>query len=179
MQSVEKVLGTAKVGQKKILIPAGVKCEFDGDVLVVHGAAGKNVLHFGGFVKIDNNHIVIEHGKKAFLNTYEALLKNAFEGSEKGFSKVVNLHGVGYKVEKSGDLLEFSLGYSHKISVAVPAGVACEIKSVTQVVFSSASKQLLGDFIANILKLRKPNPYKLKGVLKEGQFVRRKEGKRK
>lgn len=164
---------------KAISIPFGIKCFLENEVLIVKGDVGENILIFGNCFKIEDGSLVVTHGEKKYLHTYLALVKNAFVGSSKGFSKIVNLHGVGYKVEKKGGVLEFSLGYSHKINIIIPEWIDCEVKSITQILLKSASKQLLGDFVSKILKLRKPNPYKLKGVLKEGQFIRRKEGKKK
>lgn len=169
----------SKVLDNKLVIPEGIICSLDNKFLSVKGKNGENLLKLADCVKLEGDSLILDETlNKCLFNTSLKLIKNAFIGSINGFSTIVNLHGVGYKVEKIADRLDFYLGYSHKISVNISSEVECDIKSNTQMVFKSCSKQLLGDFVAKVLRLRKPNPYKLKGVLVEGQFVRKKEGKK-
>lgn len=164
--------------ENKILIPSGVSCSIEGDNVVVKGPKGVNKLKLANFVNLDSSSVVVTTKEKSLLNTRVTLIKNAFKGVTEGFEVSVMLYGVGYKVVQSGNMMEFFLGYSHTIKIAPPSDVTFEIKSPTQFLLRSASKMSLGDFLAKVTKLRKSNPYKTKGVIQEGAFIRKKEGKK-
>ncbi|MGH8432293.1 MAG: 50S ribosomal protein L6, partial [Solimonas sp.] len=108
---------------------------------------------------------------------YRALIANMIEGVTKGYEKKLEIVGTGYRVQAKGSDLEFALGYSHPVSVTAPAGITFAVEGPTKLSVSGINKQQVGEVAANIRKLRKPDPYKGKGVRYAGEVIRRKVGK--
>ena len=141
-------------------------------------------------VSLDNGHILFEvdekspvniKQKQAFHGLYRSLVNNMVVGVSEGYKKVLELVGVGYRVSNQGNLIEFSLGYTHPIFIQLPSEVKVETKSERNqnplLILESCDKQLLGLICAKIRSFRKPEPYKGKGVLFQGEVIRRKSGK--
>jgi large subunit ribosomal protein L6 len=130
---------------------------------------------------IDENSPVNQKQKQAFHGLYRALVHNMVVGVSEGYKKEMELVGVGYRVSNQGNLLEFSLGYTHPIFLMLPKEVKVETKSERnqnpQIILESADKQLLGLICAKIRSFRMPEPYKGKGILFKGEVIRRKSGK--
>ena len=133
-------------------------------------------------INIKNNQIKVERPTeqkrhKAMHGLYRTLINNMVVGVDKGYSKTLNIEGVGYKAEKKGKFLVLSLGYSHPIYLYPPEGISIDVNSPTQINVSGIDKVLVGSIAAKIRSFRPPEPYKGKGVRYEGEIVRRKAGK--
>jgi large subunit ribosomal protein L6 len=118
-----------------------------------------------------------ERKSKAYHGLSRTLVNNLFVGVTAGYEKKLEIHGVGYRVVLKGTSLEFALGFSHPVLIAAPEGVTFKVESPTRFSVSGIDKQLVGETAANIRKLRKPDPYKGKGVRYAGEVIRRKVGK--
>ena len=175
-----------------ISIPAGVTVANNGGVITVKGPKGELTQKVDSsiIVKIEDNQIVFEidenspvntKQKQAFHGLYRALVNNMVLGVSEGYKKVLELVGVGYRVSNKGNLIEFSLGYTHPIFIELPKEVKVETKSERNqnplLILESADKQLIGLICAKIRSFRKPEPYKGKGILFQGEVIRRKSGK--
>jgi len=175
----------SRVGKKPIAIPKGVKINVSGMTVTVEGPKGKLSKKFIGTVSFDVNEstLVVNSKEKmvggdANRGLVRALLSNMVVGVSAGFSKVMTIKGVGYKVDMKGSTLVFSLGYSHPIEMALPTGVTAKIEEKqTKLILESADREVLGEFCANVRMLRAPEPYKGKGVRYENEVVHIKEGK--
>ena len=183
----------SRIGKKLIAIPSGVKVEQKGDVFKVTGPLGALELncHPSIDVKIDGEAIVVsnpdegDRQKKALHGTMRALLNNIVTGVSKGFSRPMQIFGTGYNVKEQGGKLVLQVGYCHPVELPIPKSVKVEIKTPATrgndvpAVFtlSGPDKQELGQFAANVRKVRPPEPYKGKGIRYTDEVVRRKVGK--
>ncbi len=182
----------SRIGKLPITIPAGVTVTLNDGVVNVKGPKGELsqkvdasiiVKITDGIItfEVDENSPVDSKQKKAFHGLYRALVNNMVVGVSEGYKKVLELVGVGYRVSNQGNLLEFSLGYTHPIFIQLPNEVKVETKSERNqnplVILESCDKALLGLICAKIRSFRKPEPYKGKGVLFQGEVIRRKSGK--
>lgn len=183
----------SRIGKLPIQIPAGVTVSFDDNRnIVVKGAKGELTQHVDPSidVKIDNGVISFEVNeasavnykqKQAFHGLYRSLVNNMVVGVSEGYKKTLELVGVGYRVSNQGNVIEFSLGYTHPIFLELPAEVKVETKSERNqnplLILESCDKQLIGQICAKIRTFRKPEPYKGKGILFKGEVIRRKSGK--
>ena len=184
----------SRIGKLPINIPAGVTVNFDEktNIVNVKGTKGelsqwidpsiKLTLTDGSIVfEIDENSPVNYKQKQAFHGLYRSLVNNMVVGVSAGYSKTLELVGVGYRVSNQGNLIEFSLGYTHPIFIQLPKEVKVETKSERNqnpiIILESCDKQLLGLICAKIRSFRKPEPYKGKGILFKGEVIRRKSGK--
>ncbi|MDE6355165.1 MAG: 50S ribosomal protein L6 [Prevotella sp.] len=183
----------SRIGKLPISIPAGVTVAQGADgVVSVKGPKGElsQKVDPSIIVKVADGHIVFEidennpvnyKQKQAFHGLYRALVNNMVVGVSEGYKKVLELVGVGYRVSNTGNLIEFSLGYTHPIFIQLPAEVKVETKSERNqnpiIILESCDKALLGLVCAKIRSFRKPEPYKGKGVLFQGEVIRRKSGK--
>lgn len=182
----------SRIGKLPIAIPAGVTVTLDNGVVNVKGPKGElsQKVDSSIIVKIADGHITFEvdenspvnyKQKQAFHGLYRALVNNMVVGVSEGYKKVLELVGVGYRVSNQGNLLEFSLGYTHPIFIQLPKEVKVETKSERNqnplVILESCDKALLGLICAKIRSFRMPEPYKGKGVLFQGEVIRRKSGK--
>ncbi len=182
----------SRIGKLPISIPAGVTVEHKDNIVTVKGPKGQlsQFVDPSILVKIENNEIVFEvdennpvnyKQKQAFHGLYRSLVNNMVVGVSEGYKKVLELVGVGYRVSNQGNLIEFSLGYTHPIFIQLPQEVKVETKSERNqnplIILESCDKALLGLICAKIRSFRMPEPYKGKGVLFQGEVIRRKSGK--
>jgi len=171
----------SRVGNKPIPLPKGVKVDI-GDDLQVEGPKGKLRVPIPPGIKIKQNNGNIELAREseqqaALHGLTRALAANAINGVATGFTKELDIVGIGYRADVKGRIATFTLGYSHPIEVLLPDGVDLKIDKQTHLVLTAYDKQLLGQVAANIRALRKPDPYKNKGIRYTGEVLRKKVGK--
>jgi large subunit ribosomal protein L6 len=175
----------SRIGRAPITTPAGVKVEVAADnTVTVTGPKGKLTHTFPPSITItlDGATITVSRPDDSRTNRSlhglsRTLLNNMVVGVSAGFTKALEINGVGYRVAKVGDRLVFSVGYSHPVLVNPPAGISFATEGVNKVVVSGIDKQLVGQVAANIRGIRKPEPYKGKGIKYAGEVIRRKAGK--
>lgn len=183
----------SRIGKLPISIPAGVTFTHKDDIVTVKGPKGelsqyvnpaiKLTLEDGTLTLEENTEMMQDNTKQrhAFHGLYRALINNMVVGVSEGYKKTLQLVGVGYRVSNTGNVIEFSLGYSHAILFALPKEIKVETKSERNqdplIMLESCDKQLLGQVCAKIRSLRKPEPYKGKGIRFQGEVIRRKSGK--
>jgi large subunit ribosomal protein L6 len=174
----------SRVGKKPIEIPAGVTVTLNGNVVTVKGPKGELTRTFNPDITINVEENVINVSRpseskehRALHGTTRALLSNMVEGVSKGFEKSLELIGVGYRAQKQGNKLVLNVGYSHPVEITPEAGLEIEVPANTKIIVKGTSKERVGALAANIRDVRRPEPYKGKGIRYEGEFVRRKEGK--
>ncbi len=175
----------SRIGKLPITVPAGVDVSVVDDVVTVKGPKGTLTQALPGGIGIESG----EEGtvsvtrpddqreSKALHGLIRSLLANMVTGVTTGFEKKLEIVGVGYRVQAKGQSLEFALGYSHSIVVEPPAGISFAVESPTKLTVAGIDKQQVGETAANIRKLRKPEPYKGKGIRYANEQVRRKAGK--
>jgi large subunit ribosomal protein L6 len=171
----------SRVGNKPIPLPKGVTVNI-GDELQVEGPKGKLRVPIPPGIKIKQNNGNIELAREsdqqaALHGLTRALAANAINGVATGFTKELDIVGIGYRADVKGRIATFTLGYSHPIEVLLPDGVDLKIDKQTHLVLTAYDKQLLGQVAANIRALRKPDPYKNKGIRYTGEVLRKKVGK--
>jgi len=171
----------SRVGKKPIPLPKGVKISV-GDQLQVEGPKGKLTVPIPQGISIEQAdgtlHIKRESDQQAALHGLtRALAANAVQGVSTGFVRELDIVGIGYRADVKGRIAIFTLGYSHPIELMLPDGVDLKIDKQTHLILSSFDRQLLGQVAANIRSLRKPDPYKNKGVRYTGEVLRKKVGK--
>ncbi|NJQ05911.1 50S ribosomal protein L6 [Streptomyces lonarensis] len=175
----------SRIGKLPIQVPAGVDVTIDGQTVGVKGPKGSlahTVAEPIEVAKDEDGTIVVtrpndENRNKALHGLSRTLVANLITGVTQGFSKRLEISGVGYRVLAKGSDLEFSLGYSHPILIKAPEGITFKVESPTKLSVEGIDKQQVGEVAARIRKLRKPDPYKAKGVKYEGEVIRRKVGK--
>ena len=178
----------SRIGKAPIEIPAGVTVTVAGDVVTVKGPKGQLTQKFNPEleVKVEDNHVVLtrpsdDREHRAQHGLYRALIHNMVVGVSTGYRKEMELVGVGYRAQSTGQVLELSLGYSHAIYIKLPPEIKVETKSERNknplIILESDDKQLLGQVCAKIRSLRKPEPYKGKGIKFVGEIIRRRSGK--
>lgn len=174
----------SRIGKHPVAIPAGVDVTIDGSTVTVKGPKGELTRTFPSLITIkkEGDEVIVtrpddSREAKSFHGLVRTLIANMVEGVSQGFSKKLQLVGVGYRAALKGNDLEMQLGYSHPVLVEAPEGIKFEVPSQTEIVVTGPSKEQVGQVAANIRKWRKPEPYKGKGVRYEGEHVRRKLGK--
>ncbi|MDR0557321.1 MAG: 50S ribosomal protein L6 [Treponema sp.] len=172
------------IGKIPVKVPAGVNVSFKDDVILVEGPKGKLSQKYHPVITFENkgseiivNRVNDEKQTKAFHGLYRNLLNNMVTGVSAGFSKVLIVTGVGYKVEARNDILVMNLGYSNSIYVYIPDGLSAAVEQGGKLVISGIDKQAVGEFAAEIRKLRVPEPYKGKGIRYETERIKLKAGK--
>jgi large subunit ribosomal protein L6 len=165
-------------------IPSGVDVTIDGREVTVTGPKGKLSLEVAEPIEVSQNDGVIsvtrpsdEGNVRALHGLSRSLVANMVTGVTEGYRKTLEIVGVGYRVQARGSNLEFSLGFSHPVTVSPPEGITLRVETPTRLVVEGIDKQQVGEVAANIRKLRKPDPYKGKGVRYQGEQIRRKVGK--
>jgi len=175
----------SRIGRKPIPVPASVTVKVEPDVVHVTGPRGAlserksrdiGVEQADGELRVTRPTDRGEH--RALHGLTRSLVANMVEGVTAGFSKTLEINGVGYRATLKGKDLELALGYSHPVSIPAPEGIEFEVPQPTRVVVRGNSKQVVGEIAANIRKQRPPEPYKGKGIRYEGEYVARKVGKR-
>jgi large subunit ribosomal protein L6 len=174
----------SRIGKLPIDIPAGVTVSVNDRVVTVKGAKGELSLTVAQpiDVKVEDNQVVVtrpddERASRALHGLTRTLINNDIIGVSQGYSKGLEIVGTGYRVQQKGQALELALGFSHPVNVEPPAGITFSVEGNTKITVSGISKQAVGECAANIRKIRKPEPYKGKGVRYAGEQVRRKAGK--
>jgi len=174
----------SNIGKKPIVIPEGVNVNITNDSVNVKGKNGELYLGYNNIIKISNENNVINVSRSSDNRTerslhglYRALINNMIQGVSEGFSKELNFVGVGYSVEQKGNFLLINAGFSHPVYVQIPDGIKVELPNNTTLIIKGANKQNVGDLAAKIREIRKPEPYKGKGIKYSDETVRRKAGK--
>jgi len=175
----------SRIGKLPVAVPSGVEIKFDGDVVAVKGPKGElrqRILADVVAVRLDDGRVLVERkgdakAHRAAHGLTRTLIANMVEGVSKGFRKSLEITGVGYRAAKSGERLNLSLGYSHPVSFEAPKGVALTVEGQNKIHVDGIDKQAVGQVAADIRRLRKPEPYKGKGIRYEGERIRKKLGK--
>ena len=174
----------SRIGLKPIAIPAGVDFSINGNTVTVKGPNGTLTLdkHPSISVSVEGSEINVARpndnkDNRALHGLTRSLIANMVEGVTNGFKKVLEVNGVGYRVQLQGSNLVMNLGYSHQVIMTPPEGVKIECPSATQIIISGADKQAVGQFAAQVREKRPPEPYKGKGIKYAEEHIRRKEGK--
>ena len=174
----------SRIGRLPIDVPAGVELKIDGQLVSVKGPKGELTLTVASPIeaKLEDGQVLVtrpddERASRSLHGLARTLIANQIVGVTEGYSKGLEVVGTGYRVAAKGESLEFALGYSHSITVDPPAGSSFTVEGNNKVLVSGIDKQAVGEVAANIRKLRKPEPYKGKGVRYAGEIVRRKAGK--
>jgi len=176
----------SRIGKKAVPVPAGVTASVNGNELSVKGPKGTLTIGLSELVSynVDDGVISIKpandsQAARAHWGMQRTLVSNLVEGVTEGFSKTLNITGVGYRANAQGNKLKLQLGYSHDVDLDVPEGLDVKTPDQTTVIISGIDKQAVGQFAAEIRRWRKPEPYKGKGIKYAGEYVFRKEGKKK
>lgn len=174
----------SRIGNKVVVLPAGVEIKQDGNNITVKGPKGELTREFSSDIKmnIEGNEVTFTRPNdskemKTIHGTTRANFNNMVVGVSEGFQKALELIGVGYRAQVQGNKLTLNVGYSHSVEMTAPEGVTFEVPANTQVIVKGINKEVVGELAANIRGVRPPEPYKGKGIRYVGEFVRRKEGK--
>ena len=174
----------SRIGRKPITIPAGVQVALKDGVVTAKGPKGEltQKVHNNITVAIEGSEIVVtrpndEKENRALHGLTRTLIANMVEGVANGFSKELEVNGVGYRVAKQGKDLVMNLGYSHQVTMSEIPGISIEVPNPNKIIISGPDKQLVGQFAAEVREKRPPEPYKGKGIKYATEHIRRKEGK--
>ena len=175
----------SRIGKKPVMIPAGVTVDVAaGNVVTVKGPKGTltHALHPDMLIKVDGNAVIVErpdeeHLHKSLHGLTRTLINNMVEGVEKGYSKELDVNGVGYRVEKKGTQLVMRLGFSHEVIMDEIPGITVEVPNPNKIIVHGIDKQVVGQFAAEVRGKRPPEPYKGKGIKYTTEVIRRKVGK--
>lgn len=174
----------SRIGKLPVTIPAGVKVAVDTDAVHVEGPKGKlhTTVPTGVNVKVEGNVVHVERETedrkmRALHGLTRKLIANMAQGVSQGFSRVLDINGVGYRAEVKGQEIHMTLGYSHPVIFPLPHGVTAAVERQIIITLSAADRQLLGETAAKIRSLRLPEPYKGKGIKYREEVIRRKAGK--
>jgi large subunit ribosomal protein L6 len=174
----------SRVGQAPITVPSGVEVSVSGREVSIKGPRGElgrslpkgiGVQTTGAEIQVtrDND----EREVRALHGLSRSLIANMIQGVTQGFEKRLEIHGVGYRASKKGNDLEIQVGYSHPVAKKAPAGIEYEVPTPTRITVRGIDKELVGQTAAEIRSVRRPEPYKAKGIRYEGEYIRRKAGK--
>lgn len=174
----------SRIGRKPVSLPKGVEVTVEGDIITVKGPKGilSQKLPEDISVDIGETELVVvrpSDAKKhrAYHGLSRALIANMVEGVTNGYERKLELVGVGYRAQMQGKKLQLSIGFSHPVLVDAPEGIEFEVPAVTKITVKGIDKQLVGNTAAHIREIRKPEPYKGKGIKYENETIRRKAGK--
>ena len=175
----------SRIGNRHLAIPEGVTVEVNGNVVTVKGSKGELNLTTSDLVTVEvkEGTVVVTRKNETIParqmhGTTNANIRNMMIGVSEGYSKALEIIGVGYRFNLRGNKLVINAGYSHPVEVEVPSDLQVKVDGNNQVTVSGISKERVGEFAANIRKVRKPEPYKGKGIRYVGEHIRRKEGKK-
>jgi large subunit ribosomal protein L6 len=176
----------SRIGKRPVALPAGVSATTEGQILSVKGPKGALSLTMRDEIRYDisEDGISVQPANatkeaRAFWGMQRTLVQNLVTGVSEGFTKVLEITGVGYRAAAQGKNLRLQLGYSHDVNVAVPDGIEVKTPDATTVEISGIDRQKVGQLAAEIRRWRKPEPYKGKGIKYRGEYIFRKEGKKK
>lgn len=174
----------SRIGRKPITVPSGVDITLDNSVITVKGPKGSltRELHKDIKVIVEENLITIERPSdnklhRSLHGTTRSVVNNMVSGVTEGFSKTLELVGVGYRASKVGDKLVLNVGYSHPVEITPEPGIEFDVPTNTKIIVNGINKERVGEYAANIRSVRAPEPYKGKGIKYEGERIIRKEGK--
>lgn len=173
----------SRLGKQPVAIPAGVTITCTDGLLTVAGPKGTltRVIKSDVTISIADGQLTLTPGTTpdapALWGTYAAHVRNMIKGVTEGFTKVLDIEGVGYRAEVKGSTLVLNVGFSHPVPLDIPAGVTALVEK-SAITLTAADKDLLGQFAANVRKVRKPEPYKGKGIRYRGEYIIRKQGKK-
>ncbi|WP_026688610.1 50S ribosomal protein L6 [Alteribacter aurantiacus] len=174
----------SRIGLKPVEIPSGVEVKLEGTTIMVKGPKGEltRTLHADMVVKQEDNQITVERPSdhkdhRALHGTTRSVINNMVEGVTKGFEKTLELVGVGYRAQKSGNKVTLSVGLSHPVEFNPEDGLELDVPENTKIIVKGIDKERVGALASNIRAVRPPEPYKGKGIRYQGEYVRRKEGK--
>jgi large subunit ribosomal protein L6 len=176
----------SRIGKRPVALPAGVSATTEGQILSVKGPKGSLQLQMREEIRYDisEDGISVQPANaskqaRAFWGMQRTLVQNLVTGVSEGFTKVLEITGVGYRAAAQGNNLRLQLGYSHDVNVPVPDGIEIKTPDATTVEISGIDRQQVGQVAAEIRRWRKPEPYKGKGIKYRGEYIFRKEGKKK
>jgi large subunit ribosomal protein L6 len=174
----------SRIGRKPISVPAGVDVKIDGTTLTVKGPKGTltKTFHKDMIIKQEGTELIVERPSedklhKSLHGLTRTLVSNMVEGVTNGFSKSLDIEGIGYRAAKQGKNLVMNLGYSHQVIVPEIDGITIDVPQPTKIIVNGIDKQAVGQFAAEIREKRPPEPYKGKGIRYTGERIIRKEGK--
>ncbi len=174
----------SRVGKQPVEIPAGVQVTIDGSTVTAKGSKGELTRTFPSMITIkqEGDEIIVtrpddSREARSYHGLVRSLINNMVIGVSQGYSKKLQLVGVGYRATLKGKDLELQLGFSHPVPIKCPEGITFEVPSQSEIIVSGISKEQVGQVAADIRSWRKPEPYKGKGIRYEGEYVRRKAGK--
>ena len=174
----------SRIGRKPISVPAGVDVKINGAEVTVKGPKGTltKSFHKDMIIKQEGAELIVERPSenkmhKSLHGLTRTLLSNMVEGVTNGFSKSLDIEGIGYRAQKQGKDLVMNLGFSHQVVVSEIDGITIEVPSATKIIVNGIDKQVVGQFAAEIREKRPPEPYKGKGIRYTGEYIIRKEGK--
>lgn len=174
----------SRIGKLPIPLPAGVTVAIDGQNVSVKGPKGELALTISEPIKVtlEDNSVIVsrpddEAKSKSLHGLSRTLIANNVHGVSTGFTKTLEIIGTGYRAAAKGSNIELALGFSHPVVIEPPQGITLTVEGNTKIIISGVDKQAVGEVAANIRKIRKPEPYKGKGIRYEGERVRRKAGK--
>jgi len=175
----------SRVGKRELLLPEGVKAEIKDNTITVTGKKGTLSLDFNSNITVSEKEgkIIVERQNeqkhtKQLHGTTNSLINNMIIGVNDGFSRELEINGVGYRFQVSGKLLTVNAGYSHPVKIEIPEGLTASVSNNTELKIEGIDKQKVSEFAANVRKIRKPEPYKGKGIRYKDEVIRRKEGKK-
>ena len=176
----------SRIGKKPVAIPSGVTAQIENGQLTVKGPKGTLSMGTDELVsyKLEDGSISVQpandsQAARAHWGMQRTLVSNLVEGVTEGFSKTLQITGVGYRANSQGKKLKLQLGYSHDVDLDIPEGLEVKTPDQTTVIIGGIDKQAVGQFAAEIRRWRKPEPYKGKGIKYQGEYIFRKEGKKK
>jgi len=174
----------SRIGKQPVTVPAGVEVKIDGHVVTVKGSKGELVREFNPMMTIsqEGDQVIVTRPDdtreaRSLHGLTRTLIHNMVVGVSEGYSKKLQLVGVGYRAALKGKNLEMQLGFSHPVVVEPPEGIEFEVPSQTEIIVKGISKERVGQVAADVRKWRAPEPYKGKGIRYEGEYIRRKLGK--
>lgn len=174
----------SRIGRKPVSLPKGVEVTVEGDTITVKGPKGTLSQRLPADIGVDigESELVVTRPSdakkhRAYHGLSRALIANMIEGVTNGFERKLELVGVGYRAQMQGKKLQLSIGFSHPVLIDAPEGIEFEVPAVTKITVKGIDKQLVGNTAAHIREIRKPEPYKGKGIKYENETIRRKAGK--
>ena len=174
----------SRIGKQPVPIPSAVQVQVDGSAVTVKGPKGelRREVHPDMRLTLDDGKLIVTRPSdqpkhRALHGLTRALLANMVTGVEHGFSKTLELQGVGYRAQQMGKNIQLAVGFSHPVDVQAPAGITLEVEGTSRIHIQGIDKELVGQVAAEIRGIRPPEPYKGKGIRYEGEHVRRKAGK--
>ncbi|MCR3921130.1 MAG: 50S ribosomal protein L6 [Firmicutes bacterium] len=174
----------SRIGRKPIQLPAGVECTSNDNLVTVKGPLGQLQKQLPKLmnISIEDNQVIVtrnndEKNERSLHGLTRTLIANMVDGVTKGYSKTLELVGVGYRATKQGENVVIAIGYSHPVNINPPQGIQLEVPAPTKIVVKGIDKEAVGSLAANIRAVREPEPYKGKGIKYDTERVRRKVGK--